>query len=69
MGHLKTTMILVASLVLPAILALAGCGEDHGDRFRGERDRSPERYERHDGDRPADRDAGPARDRGDRGER
>ncbi|MBE3097602.1 MAG: hypothetical protein IMZ44_10825 [Planctomycetes bacterium] len=46
-----TIMILVASLVLAMLLGLAGCGDDHRDRSHGDRDRSSERFERHDGDR------------------
>ena len=51
MRHLKITMITVASLVLTVFLGLAGCGEDRGHRVRGDRDRHPVSYERHDGDR------------------
>jgi hypothetical protein len=56
MRHLKAAMILAGSLTLTALLALAGCGDDHGDHFRGDRDRYPERVERHDSDRHVDSD-------------
>jgi hypothetical protein len=49
MKPLKTTMIMVALLVLTVFLGLAGCGGDDGDRYRGDRDRS--HYERQDNDR------------------
>jgi hypothetical protein len=60
MKYVKTAMILAGSLTLAALLALAGCGEDHGDHFRSDRDRYPEQVERHDSDRhevqpPSDR--------------
>jgi hypothetical protein len=55
MRHLKITMIVAASLVLTVLMALAGCGEDHGDHFRSDRDRPPEHYERQDNDRHSDR--------------
>ena len=51
MRHLKVTMIVVASLVFSLLLGMAGCGDHHGDRNRGDRDRSHDSYERHDGDR------------------
>jgi hypothetical protein len=51
MRHLKTVMILSGSLILAGLLSLAGCGEDHGDRMRTDRDRYPVQAERRDGDR------------------
>ena len=51
MRHLKTVMILGASLVLTVFLGLAGCGDDHRDHIRSDRDRYPERVERRDSDR------------------
>jgi Ni/Co efflux regulator RcnB len=54
--HLKTIVIVVASLMLTVLLGLAGCGEDeHRDRFHGDRDRDTVRYERQDNDRHEDR--------------
>ena len=65
MRHPKTTMIIVASLVLTVFLGLAGCGEDHGDRIQGDRDRQPEQVDRHDSDRHEDRpDSDPHEDHG-----
>jgi len=61
MRHMKTAMIMVASLILTVLLGLAGCGEDNGHRVRSDRDRYPERYERQDGDR---QDSGRHEDRG-----
>jgi hypothetical protein len=55
MGNLKTTRIVVASLMLTGLLGLAGCFEEDGGRFHGDRDRSPEHYERHDSDRHEER--------------
>lgn len=69
MRHLKTAMIVVASLVLPVLLGLAGCGDDHRDHFRGDRGRSPERYERRDGDRHDGPGGGSGPDRSERGDR
>jgi hypothetical protein len=66
MKHVKTTFVMAASLILTVLFALAGCGEDHGDRFRSERDRRPEQIERHDSDRHDERGAEPARERGER---
>jgi hypothetical protein len=51
MRHPKAIMIMVASLVLTVLLGLAGCGDDHSDRFHRDGDRSPDRHERHDSDR------------------
>ena len=51
MRHLKTTMILAALLVLTVLLGVVGCGDDHRDRMRGDRDRAPTHYEGHDNDR------------------
>lgn len=56
MRHSKTTVLMIASLVLVMFLGLAGCGDDHRTRYSGDRDRYPERYDRHDGDRHVDRD-------------
>jgi hypothetical protein len=53
MRHLKTTMIIFASLVLTVFLGLAGCDEDHGGRhIHGDRDRPPEHKRDH---RPPER--------------
>jgi hypothetical protein len=49
MRHLKTIMILAASLVLAVLLGLTGCDDDHSHHIRGDRDDYPR--ERHDGDR------------------
>ena len=65
MRHLKTTMIMVASLVLTVFLSLAGCSDDHGDHYRGDRDR----IERRDSDRPVERSADTDRDRGEHRDR
>jgi len=46
MRHVKTTMIVAAALVLAVLLGLAGCGDDHRDRFRNDPDRYPARSER-----------------------
>lgn len=52
MRYLKTSLILVASLVLAIFLGLTGCSDHHRDGYyRDDHDRSPERYERHDYDR------------------
>ena len=52
---MKRIALIVASLAVPMVftllMTLAGCGEDHGYRVRGERDRSPEWRERSDSDR------------------
>ena len=40
MKKLKLFTIMLASLVLTAFLGLAGCGEDHGYRAEGYRDRA-----------------------------
>lgn len=74
MRHLKTSVIMVASLVLSVFMGVAGCGDDHRDHFRGDRDRSAERYERpdndrRDNDRPAERGGDSSRDRDERGGR
>jgi hypothetical protein len=53
MRYLKATGIVVASLVVTMLLGLAGCGNDHSDRFHGDRDRPS--YERHDNDRHEER--------------
>ena len=75
---MKTTIIMVASLVLTMLLGLAGCGEDHGAHFRGDRDRSPGRYERQgsdrqeqrqESDRHEDRGGDSGHDRGEHGDR
>jgi hypothetical protein len=71
MRHLKTTMIMVASLVLTVFLGLAGCDEDR--HFRGDRDRSP-RYEgndnaRHEERQASDRHEDRGKDSGHEGER
>jgi hypothetical protein len=55
MNHMQTTRIVAASLSLALLLGLAGCFEDDGGRYRGDRDRYPERYERHDNDRQEER--------------
>ncbi len=55
MRHLKTTLLVVAALAVTALLGLAGCGDDHRDRFHDDRDRSSERYERRDSDRQEER--------------
>ena len=73
MRHLKTTMLVVAALVVTVLLGLAGCGDDHRDHFRDDRDRSPERYEQRDSDRREERQEGDRqedrrRDSGDEGE-
>lgn len=65
MRPLKITLILAASLILTVLMGLAGCGDDHGHRVRGDRDR----YERHDGDRHEDRGGDSDHDRGEHGGR
>ena len=55
MRHLKTTMIMVTSLVLTVLLGLGGCGGDNGDHFHGDRDRYPARYEQQDNNRHEER--------------
>ena len=69
MRHLNTAMIMVASLVLTVLLGVAGCGEDHRDGYRVERNSPPERYESHDNDRHEDRGGAPGRDREEHGGR
>lgn len=50
MKNLKTTLIVLASLVLTVLLGLSGCGEDeHRDRFHG--DRQEVRHDRQDNGR------------------
>jgi hypothetical protein len=56
MKHWKTTMILIASLVLTVFLGLAGCDEDHkGRHIRSDRDRRPPEHKRDHRDRHKDR--------------
>ena len=74
MRHLKMATIMVVSLVLTVFLGVAGCGDDHRDHFRGDRDRSAEVYERsdndrHDNDRHEDRGGDSGHDRGEHGDR
>lgn len=77
MRHPKTTMVMVASLVLTVFLGLAGCGDDHSVRYHDDRNRSPERYERQDsdrheerqGDRHEERGGDSSHDRGEHGDR
>ena len=70
MRHVKSTMIIIASLVVTLFLGVAGCDEHHRDGFRGDRDRPPERSERRDSDRhDDDRGRNPDRDGGERGGR
>lgn len=73
MRHWKTIMALGASVVLTVFLGLAGCGDDHRDHIRSDRDRYPEQVERHDGDRhevqqESDRHDDRGRDTGHEGE-
>jgi len=51
MSHLRIRTLFAASLLLAMLVALAGCGGDRREHSRGERDRYPQRYERHDDDR------------------
>jgi hypothetical protein len=46
MRHLKTILIVVASLVGTVLLGTAGCDEHHRDRVYVERERSPVIIER-----------------------
>ena len=55
MRHLKIHMVMAAALVLAVLMGLAGCGDDHRDRFRDDRDRHDVRYEQRDGDRHDER--------------
>ena len=57
MKHLKTSMILAASLVMTLILSLAGCDDDHRRHVSYDRDRNHEVYAapRYDNDRHEDR--------------
>ena len=55
MRHLKISAIMSASLVLTVLMFLAGCGEDHRDHYRDNRDRDVEYYDRHDNDRSEER--------------
>jgi hypothetical protein len=65
MRHLKIATTLLGSLILTGVLALAGCGEDHGDHMRSDRDRYPVQAERHDSDRrEVQQDSGRHEDRG-----
>ena len=57
MRHLKT-FVIMASLALTMLLGLVGCGDDHRNHIRSDRDRPPARYERHDNDRPQERHEG-----------
>jgi Ni/Co efflux regulator RcnB len=57
---MKTVIAIVMSLFLMVALGMAGCGEDHGYRVRGDRDH----YDRHDSDRHEDRDSDRHEDRG-----
>ena len=72
MRHLTTSMMIVASLVLTVLLALAGCGEDHGHRYREDRTVIYERHdndrheERHDSDRHEDHGGDSGHEHGDR---
>ena len=66
MRHLKA--FVMASLALTMLLGLVGCGDDHRNHIRSDRDHSPARYERHDGDRheTRGRDSGHEGEHGDR---
>ena len=55
MRCMKIAMIAVASLVIALLLGLSGCGDDHHDRYYGNRDRQDVRYDRHDNDRHEER--------------
>lgn len=69
MKHLKTTMIMVLLLFVTVLLGVAGCDDDHRDRFRGDRDRRPSRDQRRDGDRHDDRRGDSGYDRGEHRDR
>jgi hypothetical protein len=65
-------------LSLTLLLGLAGCLDDEGGRYRGDRDRYPERYEsrdndrheeRHDTDRHEERGGDSGHERGEHGDR
>lgn len=51
MKNMKTIMIVIGSLVLTVLLGVAGCGDDHRDHMRSDRDHYPEHSDRHDSDR------------------
>jgi hypothetical protein len=69
MRHLKATVIMAAMLVLTAILGLVGCGDDHRDHMRSDRDRYPSHNEGHDNDHHEDRGGNTGHDQGEHGER
>lgn len=56
MRHLKIAMLVVASLALPVLMAVAGCDNDHGNHYyHGDRDHSTANYYRQDNDRHEER--------------
>ena len=58
MSYLRIRTLFAASLLLAMLMALAGCGGDRREHSRSDRDRYPERYERHDDDRRGERHDG-----------
>lgn len=71
MSYLSKKALLAGALILPTLMALAGCEGDRREHVRPHEDRYPERYERHDDRRHEEqRDSGrheerPGHDRGD----
>ena len=65
MGRVKITMIAVASLVVAVLLGMSGCGDEHHDRYYGNREHEEVRYDHGDNDHHEERqDAEHHEDRG-----
>ena len=62
MSYLRIRTLFAASLLLAMLMALAGCGGDSREHSRGDRDRYPQRYERHDDHRYEERHDGGRRE-------
>ena len=58
MSYLRIRTLLAAWLLLAMLMALTGCGGDSREHYRGDRDRYPQRSERHDDDRRMERHDG-----------
>jgi hypothetical protein len=55
MRHWKIIPLAAASLVVTALLGVSGCGDEHHDRYYGNREHEEVRYDRGDNDRHEER--------------